>query len=80
MAVGATVLCLFGLLQSGCAVIALGAGAIAAGTMQDAAMRPYDRALRDGRMTPVEYARQRAETDRALDAVFCPDPPAGTKR
>lgn len=31
----------------------------------DLAMEPYDKALRSGRMTPVEHLRQREELRRA---------------
>jgi len=73
----ATVLCA---LQSGCSVIAFGAGSFAAGAMEDAVMRPYDRALRQGQMTPVEYSRQIRDTSRAVDSVFDPNSAAGPRR
>jgi hypothetical protein len=63
------------LLQAGCAVIAVGAGMLAAGAAEEAAMRPYDRALRHGRMNAIEYARQRSATERSVDALFSPCPP-----
>jgi hypothetical protein len=45
-------------LSSGCAAL-----------IEDAAMRPYDKAVRDGRMTPAERLRQRDELARAASGL-----------
>jgi hypothetical protein len=40
-----------------------------AALLEDAAMRPYDKAVRDGRMTPAERMRQRDELARAASGL-----------
>jgi hypothetical protein len=44
------------------AVAALTSGCV---SLSDVAMDPYDKALRNGRMTPAEHMRQRDELERA---------------
>lgn len=44
---------------------ALGLSGGCASLWEDAAMGPYDKAVRDGRMTPAERMRQRDQLSRA---------------
>jgi hypothetical protein len=68
------------LVHSGCTVVAVGGLILAEGALESAAMRPYDRALSRGRMTPNEYRQQLAQVERGADALFHPPPPVPRRR
>jgi hypothetical protein len=70
----------FGLLHSGCTVVAVGGLILAEGALESAAMRPYDQALSRGRMTPNEYRQQLTQVERGVDALFHPPPPVPRRR